>query len=176
MAPEVLDRDYTQKADMWSIGVMLYVLLCGYLPFQGKEASTVFARIRTADFHFKHKEFEEVSEECKDLIRKLFVIDPAKRLTAEQAFQHPWFKKVLEEIPSPERPSEVVERLRAFRGVSSFKRAVMNALVKSINSEEVAKLTTVFEKIDTSGDGMISAKELSEYLKQKHLKLSDSEI
>ena len=70
----------------------------------------------------------------------------------------------------------MIDRLKAFRGVSAFKRAAMNALVKSIKSEEIKDLRAVFESMDTSGDGMISVTELSNYLKQKHLNLSDSEI
>ena len=75
MAPEVMEGSHSQKADNWSIGVILYTLVSGYLPFQGESAPVVFKKIKEADYHFNHEEFKTVSDECKDLIRKLLVID-----------------------------------------------------------------------------------------------------
>jgi calcium-dependent protein kinase len=71
MAPEVLQGNYSTKADIWSLGVLLYTLVSGYLPFQGSTSAEVFRKIREGEFHFKHAEFEEVSNECKDLIKSL---------------------------------------------------------------------------------------------------------
>jgi calcium-dependent protein kinase len=75
MAPEVLLENYGAKADIWSLGVLLYVLVSGYLPFQGSKNDEVFGRIKSADYHFDHKEFDKVSNECKDLISKILVVD-----------------------------------------------------------------------------------------------------
>ena len=146
MAPEVLEGAYSKKADIWSLGVLLYTLVCGYLPFQGQNAAEVFRKIKEADFHFNHAEFVEVSEECKDLIRKLLVLNQKKRISGQQALNHPWFKRwghgaelgMSEHSGGQQKISdEVISRLRSFKGVSTFKKAAMNLLVKTATEDEV---------------------------------------
>ena len=91
MAPEVLDGQYDSKCDTWSLGVLLYVFMSGYLPFQGDNRNEVFSKISHAKYHFNHVEFKECSDLVIDLIKKLLVVDPKKRLSAGDALNHPWF-------------------------------------------------------------------------------------
>jgi serine/threonine protein kinase len=147
MAPEVLTGDYDMQADLWSIGVLLYTLVSGYLPFQGENSQIVFEKIKKGDFHFKHKEFEVVSDECKDLIKLLLAINPAKRLTGTQALQHRWFKKFgKSQVLSDhiELNNNVIESLRQYKGVSYLKKTVLNQLVKMADDKEVHDLRVSF--------------------------------
>ena len=132
-------------------------------------------------------EFESVSEECKDLIRKLLVLNQKKRLSGQDALNHKWFKNydagLIEERKAQDLPAgdqkisdEVVSRLRSFKGVSTFKKAAMNLLVKTATEEEVQDLRAQFQAIDTDGTGMIKAQELHDILMQKRMNVSDAEI
>lgn len=147
MAPEVLTGNYDLSADLWSLGVLLYTLVSGYLPFQGENSLKVFEKIKQGSFHFKHKEFDDVSDECKDLIRQLLVTNPNKRITGAQALNHKWFKKfshdhVIED--HIELNTNVIGRLRNYKGVSYLRRAVMNQLVKMSDDMEVEDLRKCF--------------------------------
>ena len=81
MAPEVIQGAYGKQSDLWSLGVILYTLVSGYLPFQGDSQAIVFQKIVTLNYHFDHKEFKAISPDCIDLIRKLLVLNPEHRLT-----------------------------------------------------------------------------------------------
>lgn len=93
MAPEVIDGEYNSQCDVWSLGVLMYVLLSGYLPFQGENRNVVFNKIQKAQFHFNHKEFATVSQEGKNLIKRMLVVEPSERITPQQALKDPWFAK-----------------------------------------------------------------------------------
>jgi len=93
-APEVLRMEgtYDKQVDCWSIGVITYVLLCGFPPFYGKTQNILFDRILKAEYDFPDPEWTAVSANAKDFIKKLLVIDPEERYTAKQSYEHPWLK------------------------------------------------------------------------------------
>ncbi len=91
VAPEILrGLRYDNLCDMWSVGVITYTLLCGYLPFYNKNQSQLYKDIMGGVFYFPDEEWETISDEAKDFIRKLFAVSPAERLSARDALHHPW--------------------------------------------------------------------------------------
>lgn len=91
VAPEVLyGRQYTSKVDMWSLGVILYILLCGYPPFYADSNAQLYKQIKRSDYSFPAEYWGEVSDLAIDLVKKLLCADEEKRLSAEQVLQHPW--------------------------------------------------------------------------------------
>ncbi|XP_040003347.1 calcium/calmodulin-dependent protein kinase type 1D [Xiphias gladius] len=91
VAPEVLaQKPYSKAVDCWSIGVIAYILLCGYPPFYDENDSKLFEQILKADYEFDAPYWDDISDSAKDFISSLMEKDPAKRFTCEQALRHPW--------------------------------------------------------------------------------------
>jgi len=94
LAPELISQqEHGRPVDIWSVGVVTYILLCGYRPFVDSNTMRLNAKIRQGEFQFSEKDWKDVSTEAKDMIKGLIAVDPAKRLTAKQALEHAWFKK-----------------------------------------------------------------------------------
>ncbi|XP_025078236.1 calcium/calmodulin-dependent protein kinase type IV-like isoform X2 [Pomacea canaliculata] len=92
-APEILKGGrYTPAVDMWAIGVIAYILLCGYEPFFAEEERTMFKKIIKCDYKLHEEYWGDISENAKDLVTSLLVLDPKRRMTAAQAMRHPWVK------------------------------------------------------------------------------------
>ena len=119
----------------------MYTLVSGYLPFQGGNAAEVFRKIKECEFHFNHREFDDVSPECKELISKLLVVKEKKRISGQEALKHPWFKIFAGDAPVQGKElkisNEVLGRLRSFKGVTTFQKAALNLLVKTATEKEV---------------------------------------
>lgn len=90
LAPEILEEDYGIEVDMWSIGVIAYVLLCGYPPFYGEGPKDLFRNIYHVSYEFLEEDWSFISEEAKDFISRLLLKDPSQRLTIDEALGHPW--------------------------------------------------------------------------------------
>ncbi|KAL2525087.1 phosphoenolpyruvate carboxylase-related kinase 1 [Abeliophyllum distichum] len=115
IAPEVLAGDYNQAADVWSAGVILYILLSGMPPFWGKTKSKIFDAVRAADLHFHSDPWDHISTSAKDLISGMLRVDPSKRVTAAQVLAHSWTKDCTEETQEPyiqHNPSHPPARIR----------------------------------------------------------------
>lgn len=119
VAPEVLlGGQYDNEVDIWSIGVITYVLLCGFTPFYGDNQRQLFERILHAKFDFPSPEWDDVSPSAKDFIKKVLVVNPADRLTAEQSLKHPW---IVEQAPK--------RALKSFASVQSGLRLMQEQKV-----------------------------------------------
>ena len=95
VAPEVLSGEaYEKEVDMWSIGVITYILLCGFPPFfdDGSNMAELFEQIMNGEFDYPEEYWDDISDEAKDFIDNLLIVDPSTRYTAEQALEHPWLK------------------------------------------------------------------------------------
>eukprot|EP01092_Planopodium_desertum_P003605 TRINITY_DN16666_c0_g1_i3.p1 TRINITY_DN16666_c0_g1~~TRINITY_DN16666_c0_g1_i3.p1 ORF type:complete len:178 (+),score=36.31 TRINITY_DN16666_c0_g1_i3:263-796(+) len=112
VAPEVLKATgYGEEVDMWSIGVIAYILLCGFPPFYGDTIPEIFEQIMAADFEYPDDYWKGISKSAKDFINKLLVVDPKKRLTARDALSHPWLAGI-DSLESAADLSKVTQRMK----------------------------------------------------------------
>lgn len=92
VAPEVLRGSYDKRCDVWSLGIILFVFLCGYPPFEGDNNKEIFKNVLKQELIFDPADWKTVSDEAKDLVTKMLAKDPEKRITADECSKHPWFK------------------------------------------------------------------------------------
>ena len=114
IAPEILKSDYTEKCDVWSVGVILYILLSGVPPFAGQNDREIMQAVKRGTFSLSLPEFKCVSADAKDLIKKMLKYDPKDRLSAEKALQHAWIKKRGREDVDEDATVSALNNLRSF--------------------------------------------------------------
>jgi len=85
IAPEVLKKSYNEKCDLWSCGVILYILLCGYPPFNGANDKQIIEAVLKGKFTLDEPEWDDVSDDAKDLVKRLLTLDPDRRITATES-------------------------------------------------------------------------------------------
>ena len=100
VAPEVLKGNYDFSCDVWSLGVILYIMLCGYPPFEGDNNKEIFKRVLQQKLEFDPEDWDVISDEAKDLIGKMLNKEPSKRISVIECLSHPWFDIAQSDKPS----------------------------------------------------------------------------
>lgn len=194
--PEVLlqnadSEGYTSACDVWSLGVIAYMLVRGaasrYLadwgltavplrsspwlwqlsgtpPFRGKRDREVLEAVRRGKFSMSGPKWEHVSVEAKDFVRSLLVFNPAKRPTAEQALKLPWLQRSRAAERSRLLDPAVVSSLREFGQLSAFKRAALEAVAFSMSAQSIRDLRAQFAGLDTDSHGIVSVPQFCDVL------------
>lgn len=176
VAPEVLKRKSGPESDVWSIGVITYILLCGRRPFWDKTEDGIFKEVLRNKPDFRRKPWPSISNSAKDFVKKLLVKDPRARLTASQALSHPWVREggSASEIPID---ISVLNNMRQFVKYSRLKQFALRALASTLDEEELSDLRDQFDAIDVDKNGSISLEEMRQALaKDLPWKLKDSRV
>jgi len=170
VAPQVLAGKYDQQCDIWSCGVIMYVLLCGYPPFFGETDADVLAKVRLGNFNFNPADWKNVSDDAKSLIRWMLKMNPRDRYTAEQALNHEWIKNKAPRAQSVPLRSNFVDNLRGFQSQNKLKKAALHIIAGQLNEDEIKKLREAFTSLDKNGDGLLTHAELKDGLGKAGLK------
>ena len=179
VAPEVLRRRYGPAADVWSVGVMVYICLCGQPPFWGQTETAIFNEILKGRVNFSNPPWPRISNSAKNLISRMLTMDTRNRITAAQALSHPW---VREDGDAPEVPIDisVISHMKKFVGAGKLKKIFMQSVANTYAEDDVRVLRDQFISMDTDGSGTITIDEMRTVLKeqkgQKRTTISDKEI
>ncbi|KAK8514405.1 hypothetical protein V6N12_009111 [Hibiscus sabdariffa] len=175
IAPEVLQRKYGPEADIWSIGVMLYILLSGVPPFWAENENGIFQAILRGNIDVSSDPWPSISPQAKDLVTKMLTLDHKQRLTAQQVLNHPWIK---EDGEAPDTPLDcvVLARLKQFKAMNNFKKVAMRVVAGCLSEEEIRGMKEMFKGMDTDNSGTITLEELKQCLAKQGTKITESEI
>ncbi|KAL1196367.1 Calcium-dependent protein kinase 22 [Cardamine amara subsp. amara] len=167
IAPEVLGGSYGKEIDIWSAGVILFILLSGAPPFD------TYDEIKEGKLDFDSQPWPSISLSAKDLIEKMLTVNPMHRITAAKVLEHPWIKS-----EAPDKPIDniVISRLKQFRAMNKFKKLALKVIAEGLSEEEIKGLKTMFENMDTDKSGSITYQELKIGLNRLGSKLTETEV
>nr|BCU41349.1 calcium-dependent protein kinase [Gentiana scabra] len=159
MAPEVLKRDYGPEVDVWSAGVILYILLCGVPPFWAETEQGVAQAIIKSVVNFKRDPWPKVSDSAKDLVKKMLNPDPKLRLSAKEVLDHPWLQNA-KKAPNVNLGEAVKARLKQFSMMNKLKKRALRVIAEHLSVEEAAGIKEGFHQMDLDNNGKIDINEL----------------
>ena len=175
VSPEILKGNYTHLCDVWSAGVILYILLSGDPPFNGSSDSIIYSRIAEMRYSFPEKKWKNVSNDAKDLITHMLVPEE-ERLTAEQVLAHKWFENASEKPLSDIEFNDHNLFLNFVNG-SEIKKMGLMFIASRLDENEINNLKNVFSAFDTGKDGQISYEEFRKgLLELKSNKITEKDI
>jgi calcium-dependent protein kinase len=177
IAPDVLKKNYSYKCDMWSCGVLMFILLSGYPPFDGKTDQEIMDKVKIGKFSFDKKIWDDISTEAKNLINQLLQLDPKLRLTAEAAIKHPWMIKFGSKIKSSEDIHKI-SRINTFQLKHKLQQTTIAFLIHQLSSNKnFDNLRKIFTDMDKSKKGRLLYDDIKEGLnKYSDLRFSDEEF
>ncbi|OXB71805.1 UNVERIFIED_CONTAM: hypothetical protein H355_004657, partial [Colinus virginianus] len=167
IAPEVLRKKYDEKCDVWSCGVILYILLCGYPPFGGQTDQEILKRVERGKYSFDPADWSMVSDEAKSLVKQMLTFEPSKRLSAEEALSHPWIVKFTshkdEDALGKHALTGALGNMRKFQSSQKLAQSALLFMGSKLTTlEETKELTQIFRRLDKNGDGQLDRRELIE--------------
>ena len=179
-SPEVLKNNYNKKCDIWSCGVLMYVLLSGQFPFFGETKEEIIKKILSGKFEFNKKYFKNISNKAKDLISKCLIYDKNKRISVEEVLKHEFFSDDLnpnnifeDEIDS----KDALNSLKNYSQNSKIYQTVLAFLSHNFaDKKQLNKLKKIFNKIDLNSDGKLSKEELNIAFKEAGIEMEKEEL
>jgi calcium-dependent protein kinase len=175
VAPEVLGGQYDESADLWSLGVIMYILLSGEPPFHGDSPSQIMRRVREGEYDMDQNTWRFISPSGKDMVHRLMTMDPTERMTLSEVMAHAWWDDAARRM-NP-LPANVVASIKAFEKENKIMRKAIAIIVRGIqDSPEFDNLRIAFEDFDHDRDGSITVEELGLALKTLEVVMNSDDL
>lgn len=154
VAPEVLNKHYGPESDVWSAGVICYILLSGFPPFWAETDTGIFRQILNGTVDFESEPWPNITESAKDLIKTMLDRNSEQRITAHQVLCHPW---IMEDGVATDKPLDpaILSRLKQFAAMNKIKKMAIRVIAERLSEEEIGGLKQLFKTIDTDNSGEI---------------------
>ena len=178
IAPEVLEGYYDEKCDIWSCGVILYIMLCGYPPFDGENEEEILDKVKKGNFEFPKEEWKNISKDAIDLIEKMLTFESNKRISALECLSHKWFiKNKNKNISDKKTAKNIINNMKKFKRGKKLEQASISFIVNQlISKDERKELIKQFQDWDTNGDGVLSRDEIIEGYRKTYGAVDENEI
>ena len=178
VAPEVLKGEYDEKCDIWSIGAMTYLMLCGEPPFNGNSNNEIFKKIVKESIKFNSYMWKNISKNAKDFVKLCLNKNSNKRPSASEALEHPWFKNVIKKTHNLKKiKKEILLNIKDFNMNFQFQQMVLKYLVNNkLSHEEKQIFTATFYALDFNHNGFIIEQDLKKVFDLFKIDIDEAQI
>ena len=173
VSPEVIKGKYDEKCDIWSAGVILYILICGYPCFNGEDDKEIISSILRGKVQFYSPEWDNISDDVKNLVLKM-CCPPEKRLTAEQVLNETWVKDNAPNSSQNMVPKKI-DGFKKYAGSDKLRKAVLTYIASRLSENEIKEIKEIFQSIDTDNDGKITLEEMKKVISKGDINIKFDE-
>mmetsp|Transcript_5988 Transcript_5988/g.18033 ORF Transcript_5988/g.18033 Transcript_5988/m.18033 type:complete len:536 (+) Transcript_5988:102-1709(+) len=175
IAPEVIRGYYNHKADVWSAGVVLYILLSGKVPFFGRSDKQILKMTLRGKYNIEKDPWPHISDEAKECVKLMLALNPKDRPDAKIMLEHPWIR---EDGIASDKPlvESVLGNLAEFNQMSKFKKKALQIMAANMNERELVEVRKAFDEVDSDHSGTITVEEMRYALEKLGNKVGDSEL
>jgi len=170
VAPQVIlnQGGYNEKCDIWSCGVLTYIILCGYPPFYGERDSEILRMVKSGKFEFPSPDWDGISSDAKNVIAQMLTFKPDERPPAGMLLEHTWFH-ICDSLKDVSLAKDLGSKLRKFTGASKLKKVALTLIAQQLKEEEIGELQRTFSALDRNNDGTLSQAEIKDGMRKHSL-------
>lgn len=172
MAPEMIEGNYSKASDMWSIGVIMYLIMTGRQPFEGVDQRDVYRNILKGNYDKKVLKDDKFSIEIRDFVEKLLVVKESQRMKSDAAFDHSWISKFSGNASTAIVNESIIESLRSFSKNNILQKEILFYLAKISNESEINGLKKAFDGLDINNTGVIELSQIENVFKNSDIKVT----